>query len=272
MSFRPQDSANSIAAMNEDLVSIRNWCFDNGLLLNHDKTKLIIYGSRQMIAKLPEFRLSLLGKELEPSEFVKDLGVILDKNLTFNEHIIKTVSSCVSALGQISRVKHAFRKDTLITIINSLVFSKLYYCSSVWANTTDTNIKKLQGIQNFAARIVCNIRKYDHVTPALKSLKWIPVKSNPYLRDSVMAYKCMTGLAPNYLCNQFISRGSISGRVTRNSQQLNIPLCKTATGQKSFYYRIVSLWNAICPKIKLSPSVSSFKRNLKSYLLKQFLA
>ena len=87
-----------------------------------------------------------------------------------------------------------------------------------------------------------------------------------------MAYKCMTGLAPNYLCNQFISRGSISGRVTRNSQQLNIPLCKTATGQKSFYYRIVSLWNAICPKIKLSPSVSSFKRNLKSYLLKQFLA
>ena len=70
----------------------------------------------------------------------------------------------------------------------------------------------------------------------------------------------------------FISRGSISGRVTRNSQQLNIPLCKTATGQKSFYYRIVSLWNAICPKIKLSPSVSSFKRNLKSYLLKQFLA
>ena len=272
MSFRPQDSGNSIAAMNEDLVSIRNWCFDNGLLLNHDKTKLIIYGSRQMIAKLPEFRLSLLGKELEPSEFVKDLGVILDKNLTFNEHIIKTVSSCVSALGQISRVKHAFRKDTLITIINSLVFSKLYYCSSVWANTTDTNIKKLQGIQNFAARIVCNIRKYDHVTPALKSLKWIPVKSNLYLRDSVMAYKCMTGLAPNYLCNQFISRGSISGRVTRNSQQLNIPLCKTATGQKSFYYRIVSLWNAICPKIKLSPSVSSFKRNLKSYLLKQFLA
>ena len=272
MSFRPQDSGNSIAAMNEDLVSIRNWCFDNGLLLNHDKTKLIIYGSRQMIAKLPEFRLLLLGKELEPSEFVKDLGVILDKNLTFNEHIIKTVSSCVSALGQISRVKHAFRKDTLITIINSLVFSKLYYCSSVWANTTDTNIKKLQGIQNFAARIVCNIRKYDHVAPALKSLKWIPVKSNLYLRDSVMAYKCMTGLAPNYLCNQFISRGSISGRVTRNSQQLNIPLCKTATGQKSFYYRIVSLWNAICPKIKLSPSVSSFKRNLKSYLLKQFLA
>ena len=180
MSFQPHDSANIVAALNEDLVSIRNWCFENSLLLNPDKTKLIIYGSSQMTAKIPEFRLTFLGKDLEPSETVKDLGVIFDNNLTFNEHIIKTVSSCMSTLQQIGRVKHAFRKDILIMIINSLVFSKLYYCSSVWANTTDTNIKRLQGTQNYAAHIVCNIRKYDHVSPALKSLKWIPVKSHFY--------------------------------------------------------------------------------------------
>ena len=272
MSFQPHDSGNIVAALNEDLVSIRNWCFENGPLLNPDKTKLIIYGSRQMTAKIPEFRLTLLGKDLEPSETVKDLGVNFDKNLTFNEHIIKTVSSCMSVLGQIGRVKHAFRKDILIMIINSLVFSKLYYCSSVWANTTDTNIKRLQGIQNYAARIVCNIRKYDHVSPALKSLKWIPVKSHLYLRDAVMAFKCMTGLSPNYLSNKFISRGSISGRATRNSQKLNIPLCKSATGQRSFYYRIVSIWNTISPTMKLSRCVSSFKRNLKLDLLKEFLS
>ena len=93
MSFRPQDCGDTISAVNEDLVSIRNWCFDNGLLLNPDKTNLIIYGSRQATAKLPEFRLKLLGKDLEPTETVKDLGVIFDKNLTFNEHVIKTVSS-----------------------------------------------------------------------------------------------------------------------------------------------------------------------------------
>jgi len=89
-----------------------------------------------MVEKFPEFRHSLLGKALEPSETVQDLGVTFDEKLTFNEHIIKTVSSCMSALGQINRVKHAFRKDVLTTIINSLVFSKLYYCSTVWANTT----------------------------------------------------------------------------------------------------------------------------------------
>lgn len=117
---------------------------------------------------------------------------------------IKTVSSCMSTLGQISRVKHAFRRDMLIIIINSLVFSKLQYCSSVWVNTTDCNIKKLQGIRNFAARIVCNIRKYDHVSSSLKSSNWIPVISNLYLRDTVMAFKCVMGLVPEYLSNKLI--------------------------------------------------------------------
>ena len=148
------DSRNVVNALNEDLVSIRNWCFENCLLLNPDKTKLIIYGSRQKSAKIPKFRLTLLGKDLEPTETAKDLGVIFDKSLTFNDHIIKTVSSCTSTLGRIGRVKHAFRKDILNMIVNSLVFSKLYYCSSVWVNTTNTNIKRLQGIQNYAARIV----------------------------------------------------------------------------------------------------------------------
>ena len=73
----------------------------------------------------------LLGKELEPVTVARDLGVMLDANLTFNEHIVSTVSSCLSRLGQINRVKHFFDKTTLIIIINVLVFSQLFYCSSV---------------------------------------------------------------------------------------------------------------------------------------------
>ena len=87
-----------------------------------------------------------------------------------------------------------------------------------------------------------------------------------------MAFKCMMGLVPEYLSNKFILRGSISGRVTRSSQQLNIPLCKTATGQRSFYYRIVSVWNAISHEHKPSLSVTSFKYNLKLDLLKNILS
>ena len=171
MSFQVQDFKPTMAAMNDDLFKLCNWCFDNRLLLNPDKTKLIVYGNRQMISKLQDFRLTLLGKELLPVDSVKDLGVMFNGKLSFNDHIIKTVSSCISALGQINRVKHIFRKDILVTIINSLVISKLYYCSSVWSNTSASNIRKLQGVQNFAARIVSGTRKFDHVSPALKNLR-----------------------------------------------------------------------------------------------------
>ncbi|KAL9976676.1 hypothetical protein ACROYT_G014002 [Oculina patagonica] len=114
MSFRLQDQSNAMDKMNKDLLKIRNWCFDNQLLLNPDKTKLIIFGSRQMATKVKDFRLNLLGKELVPVKVVKDLGIILDSNLTYNEHIITTVSACMKRLGQINRVKHAFDQRTLL--------------------------------------------------------------------------------------------------------------------------------------------------------------
>ncbi|CAH3123862.1 unnamed protein product [Porites lobata] len=53
MSFQLRDQHETIEKMNKDLLSIRNWCFDNQLLLNPDKTKLVIFGSRQMTAKRP---------------------------------------------------------------------------------------------------------------------------------------------------------------------------------------------------------------------------
>ena len=96
-----------MSAVNEDLIKLRNWCFNNRLLLNSDKTKLIVYGSRQMISKLQDFRLTLLVKELLSVDSVKDLGVVFDSKLSINDHIIKTASSCMSALGKISRV-HEF--------------------------------------------------------------------------------------------------------------------------------------------------------------------
>ena len=110
LSFQFQDQHEAIAKMNKDLLNIRNWCFDNQLLLNPDKTKLVIFGSRQMTAKVSDFRLFLLGKELEPVKAARDLGVTLDSNLTYNEHTVSTVSSCMSRLGQINRVKHIFDK------------------------------------------------------------------------------------------------------------------------------------------------------------------
>ena len=176
----------------------------------------------------------------------------------------------MSYLAQINRVKHAFDDKTLVTVINALVFSKLYYCSSVWANTSKNNIQKLQAVQNFACRIVCGVRKYDHITPLLKELKWLPVAKQLYYRNAIVAFKCMTGSAPEYLSEKFVKRVEISNRTTRNSQKLNIPFFKTASGQRTFYYRIVKLWNELDSSLKLCQNVVAFKKLLRSKLLHQF--
>ena len=86
-----------------------------------------------------------------------------------------------------------------------------------------------------------------------------------------MAFKCMTGQAPEYLTSQFITREQVSERTTRSSQKLNIPLFRTASRQRTFYYRTVKLWNNLESLLKLSPSFEIFKRSLTSQLLDNFV-
>ena len=147
----------------------------------------MVFGSRGTSSKLLIFKLSLLGKDINPAQSVKDLGVIVDPTLSFDNHISTTVSSCMSKLSQISRVRFVFKKELLETIINALVFSKLYYCSSVWSSTSSRNVRKVQYVQNFAARIIGNVKKYDHISPVLRNLGWLPVKRRLYCRGGTLS-------------------------------------------------------------------------------------
>ena len=148
-----------------------------------------------------------LGQALVPVSSVKDLGIVLDSHLTFNEHVTCLTSSLLSTLCQISRVRYLFSRPVLLMILNSLVFSKLFYCSTVWAGIFKQNLQKLQLVQNFAARIVTNTNKFDHITPVLRELQWPSVKSQLEVRDvPTLLYKIINGLAPAYLANKIRKR------------------------------------------------------------------
>ena len=125
VSFNLHDSQRIVEQMNGGLLQVRNWCFGNLLLLNPDKTKLIVFESRQMTSKLHEFRLSLLGKDISPMQSARDLSVIFDPNLTFDFHVKTSVSECIARLVQINMVKHCLHKNTLLTVIHALVFSNM---------------------------------------------------------------------------------------------------------------------------------------------------
>ena len=130
---------------------------------------------------------------------------------------------------------------------------------------------KLQSAQNFTARIVTGTRKYDHVTPVLQFLRWLPVQDMFNLRDATMAFKCIKGLAPPYLCEKFEFRSELHNINTRYRNDLNIPLYTSASGQRTFHFRAVTLWNNLPNNIKDIDTLSSFKREYKRILLDQFL-
>ena len=78
LSFAVSDLETAKDLILSDLERVRNWCFDNVLLLNPDKIKLMVFGSRQMFTKVPGFRLPFFGKEFVPCQTIKDLGVKFD--------------------------------------------------------------------------------------------------------------------------------------------------------------------------------------------------
>ena len=184
----------------------------------------------------------------------------MDCNLTYDDHISKLTASCMSKLCQINRVKNSFDSNTLPLIISASVMSKLFYCSTVWSNTANSNVKKLQCEQNFACRIITGTRKFDHITLALQELNWLPIKQHLLYRDSIMTFKCMKGLAPSYLSDQFCKRNTTHNRNTRNCGSLQMPLCKTKSGQRGFRYRAVSIWNDLHSDLKQPTSLSKLRR------------
>ena len=163
LSFR---SANirEFSSLNEDLREICKWRCQNLLLINPDRAKILLVGVPQLLRQLPQMSISLLGKEIRPIPVAKDLGVYIDQSLTYNDHIAKTVSNCLFKLVQTCRIKHLLDRKPLILLMNAFVFSKMYYCSTVWASTSQSNVKKLQLVQNFAARIVLGLRKYGYIS------------------------------------------------------------------------------------------------------------
>ena len=209
----------------------------------------------------------MLGKEITPVTIARDLGIYIDQSITYNDHITKTASNCPHKLIQINRIKHLFDKKTLILLMNSFIFSKLLQCSTVWSNTSRSNIKKLQLVQNFTAHIILGLGKFHHISQGIRSLNWLPVCNRLYLNDAIMIFKCIHNLIPDYLAAKFTFRSQTNIRNTRQSNHLNILRCRLATGQHSFSYRGAKLWNNLCNDLKNVNSVKAFKSKLTKQLL-----
>lgn len=85
----------------------------------------------------------------------------------------------------------------------------MFYFSSVWASTANKNFARLRAVQNFVAWVGTGARKFDHITPTLKQLHWLPIAQQLKVSDAVTALKCLNGLARTYLSSKFTVRADV---------------------------------------------------------------
>ena len=143
-----------------------------------------------------------------------------------------TVSkSCHFHIRDIRRIRHLLPLSAATALANSLVSSKLDCCNSLYSGISQSNLNKLQRIQNSLARVITNTSKYQHITPTLKKLHWLPIKQRIDYKLCLLTYKTLTNQQPTYLYNSLsFPSHSVSTR-SSDSLVLSIPYVRSSLGK-----------------------------------------
>ena len=151
-----------------------------------------------------------------------------------------------------------------------MVLTRLDYGSATLAGSPDQLLDKLQSVLNAAARLVCSGRKYDHITPLLCDLHWLPFPERITFRLAVLAYRCQHGLAPSYLATSIQRVADIDSRRrlrSASTDELIVPSTQRRTiGDRSFPVTAARAWNSLPPEVTSAPSLLTFKQRLKTEL------
>jgi len=129
----------------------------------------------------------------------RDLGVTLDSHLTMSAHVGSMCRSAYCFLRQLRPVVRSLTEDATKTVVHAFISMHLDYCNSLLCGISDTLLRRLQSVQNAAARVITRTPRRDHITPILHHLHWLPVRQRVAFKLAVLVYKALNNRAPEYL-------------------------------------------------------------------------
>ncbi len=174
ISTRP-DETSKLSKLTECVKNVKYWMTNNFLLLNSDKTEILLIGPKKSTQNLLDYNLHLDGCPVTSST-VKNLGVILDSNLSFENHISNVTKTAFFHLRNIVKLRNMLPVSDAEKLVHAFMTSILDYCNALLGGCPASSINKLEIVQNAAARVLTRSRKYDHITSILQSLHWLPIK------------------------------------------------------------------------------------------------
>jgi len=269
-STMPAELPTAIEKMEKCCSNIKDWMTINLLKLNDDKTELILIGSKGKLKSLlthsPGISLQIGEAKISPTPKAKNLGVWIDENLSLEPQVTHICKSANLHLRNIGRLRPYLSQSASTKLVLSTVMSRLDYCNSLLVNMNQVQLRRLQLIQNRAARIISRAKKHDHIKPVLKQLHWLPVTERIEYKILTHAFRVFYGLAPKYLCDTLDIYKPTRGLRSQDKLLFKQYLHRTLFGKRSFKHAAVTKWNTLPTDIKSVSTLDSFKKHLKTHL------
>ena len=256
-------------ALETTLDTLATYFMQNGMKINAAKTELMVIGDRTTLqtATTELTGVQFLGEILQPVPTAKNLGVVFDSRLCFEPHIDVIVAKCFGILIGLMHAKHLIPASVFATIVNALVMSHVRYCSQVFGCANKTALKRLQKVQNFAARVISGRHRSQHVSDVIQQLDWLPIAAMIDFNDLCLLHKIIMTDEPDVLRQEVCYNRDVIERQTRHSDYLYLPRFRTNAGKRTFRHRACSLYNAhVIGSSMQGSSCARFKRLAKARL------
>ena len=244
--------------LNNELQEISNWCDENRMVVNVEKTKIMIVTTRQKWQHLDKTNVNVCikGDTLQMVENERLVGLHVDNFLTWKAHIHNIHNTIAGKLELMCRIKQYLPHKARITFYNSYILPHMDYCSTLWGNaTTSYRIYKLQ---RRAARIITDSEYRAPSDPLLEQLNWLPLPERVKYKQSQLVYEAVNGLAPEYMYALFTPISNILTRTTRSNERgdLYVPKARTNVFRNSIAVNGAHIWDELDPIIRNSNSLS----------------
>ena len=257
------------SVVNQELQKINEWFEAKKLSLNVEKTKYCLFHKPSRRDDRPLLLRKLLIKKhiVERVESIKFLGVSLNENLSWKDHIKYTENKVAKNIGLLYRAKLFLARNSLVTLYYSYIHTYLNYASLSWDSTNRTNLKKLLNQQKHAVRIINNRTRLDHTNELFKSQKILNIYKLNILSVAVFMYQIRNKTAPLTFSGSF---EKIFHGYPKHFSQFTYKNPKTALSKSKsrISFRRTTVWNNFLQNSENEiESLPLFKSKLKLKLL-----